>query len=458
MSIRSRTVSSRRVWAVALLAALASFASATTWIVDASNGPGTNFTTISAAIAAAIPGDVIVVRPGHYPEFLTINKGITIVGWHATSYPMGLPPSPVTHSIDGGVLVTGIPAGARCLLSGLIVTRPSTGGGYSVGIVSSPGVVVIDRIVIPNGGIWIESSSNVFLESAWIRHQQGAIPPVPGVSILNSWVQANDLNATGGDVGAEPDFYAAAAPALEAFANSLVALARPKLLGGFGGGPWITSPASPAGGPAIRTSGSIVSIIDEIGSSSYLVGGQGGFRGSGSSPVIPSGNGGNGVEAFSSGVVANKLPMPVAGGAPGAHLAGGLSGGPGLAAFTSSGGVYAPVIDVPATFKNVSATVSNGFWVLSHRAAGPGYPVALAVMLEHDLFPFPPAVQFGGGNPLTAIALAIGTSNGAGYLEYGVGLPPIPVSLAGTAVVVQTADDVGNILFLANASTWVLGF
>jgi hypothetical protein len=448
----------RRVACVAAIAVLSTIAAGATWIVDANNGPGTHFTTIAAAVAAAAPGDVIVVRPAVYSELVTINKGVTIVGWNATTYPMTLP-NPVVDSLSGGILITAIPPGQRCILSGIVITRPSPSGGYSLGIVNALGVVVLDRVVIPNGGVWIENSTDVFVEGLYIRHQTGAIPPTPAMTVVNSWVQANDLNATGGDLGGEPDFHPAGAPALEVYSNSIVALARPKLLGGFGGGPWITSASSPAGGPAIRCVSSVVAIVESLGGTGFLAGGQGGHRGVGSSLVIPSGNGGNGVEVSSSGMVVNKLPMLVVGGAAGPNLSGGPTGVAGLAAATLTGGIYAPVFDVPATFRNISATTSNGFWILSHHAAAPAYPVALAVMLTHDLFVYPPSVQFAGGDPNTWIALALGTANAAGYFELGIGLPPnIPIELAGTTLVVQTADDVVNTLFLANPTTWLLGF
>ncbi len=49
-----------------------------THVVDALHGG--DFTTISAAIEAAQPGDRIVVRPGLYPEGLVIDKTLQIIG------------------------------------------------------------------------------------------------------------------------------------------------------------------------------------------------------------------------------------------------------------------------------------------------------------------------------------------------------------------------------------------
>ena len=291
-------------------ACLASPVLATIWIVDANNGPGTNFTTISAAVLAAQPGDRILVRAATYGENVVVNKAITIVGWNATTYPMTVPALPFGQALWGGLMVTNIPPGQTCVVSGLIIARPSSAGGTSVALLNSPGTIVLDRAVIPNGGLYVSNCSNVILEGVHVRHLPGELPPTPGVVIDNSWVQANDLDATGGDLENDPGFYPAAANAFEAWNQSVVALARPKLIGGFGGGPWVTSAATPAGGSAILCVGSVVSIADDLGSSSYVVGGQGGLRGVGSVLSIPSGSGGSAVDVRSAGIVVNKKPLP----------------------------------------------------------------------------------------------------------------------------------------------------
>jgi hypothetical protein len=61
---------------------------ASTWIVDDNGGPGVDFTSISAAVTAAAPGDVILVRPGTYSGF-TLTSGVRVLG-------------------DAGVQVTGL--------------------------------------------------------------------------------------------------------------------------------------------------------------------------------------------------------------------------------------------------------------------------------------------------------------------------------------------------------------
>lgn len=61
------------------LALLSATASAGTWIVDDDGGPGVDFTSIAGAVAAAAPGDLILVKPGAYGTFW-VNKPLKIVG------------------------------------------------------------------------------------------------------------------------------------------------------------------------------------------------------------------------------------------------------------------------------------------------------------------------------------------------------------------------------------------
>jgi hypothetical protein len=64
----------------------------TTWIVDAANGPGTNFIDLPAAVAAAVSGDTIIVRPGSYTAFNVTGKALTIQGAGALVTSVTLPP------------------------------------------------------------------------------------------------------------------------------------------------------------------------------------------------------------------------------------------------------------------------------------------------------------------------------------------------------------------------------
>lgn len=53
--------------------------SSQTFIVDAANGPGTNFTSLPAAAAAVPDGAVLIVRPGSYAGFAITQKGLAVL-------------------------------------------------------------------------------------------------------------------------------------------------------------------------------------------------------------------------------------------------------------------------------------------------------------------------------------------------------------------------------------------
>jgi hypothetical protein len=91
--------------AVVLSCALAA---QSTWIVDAS-GSG-NFLDLPPAIAAAQPGDLVLVRPGSYSP-ATIGIGIRVVGAPGAGIVSRLPALPY-------LVVDGIPAGQTCVVRG----------------------------------------------------------------------------------------------------------------------------------------------------------------------------------------------------------------------------------------------------------------------------------------------------------------------------------------------------
>ena len=81
----SRVMTRRAIWLTTVLAAwlAAPCAAQRTWLVDSSGGPGVDFTDLPPAVAAASPGDTILLRWGTgapYGFDLTIRRGIRIIG------------------------------------------------------------------------------------------------------------------------------------------------------------------------------------------------------------------------------------------------------------------------------------------------------------------------------------------------------------------------------------------
>ena len=88
----------------------------TIWIVDAANGPGTNFTNLPAAVAAAQSGDTIVVMPGNYKPFDVTGKALTILGSGASITILNLPTG---NPFYQEARIADVPAGAAFYMSGL---------------------------------------------------------------------------------------------------------------------------------------------------------------------------------------------------------------------------------------------------------------------------------------------------------------------------------------------------
>ncbi|MEW6742278.1 MAG: FG-GAP repeat protein [Planctomycetota bacterium] len=121
-----------------------------TWYVG---GPGDHFDEIQHAINAAIPGDVILVRPArYYPSFL-VTKGVTI---RSTSGQFLL-------ENNGLAAVERVPAGETASISGLQV---AVWGGYtSIEIRDCAGEVVLEDVRVA-GDIWSDSGDSALLHTS----------------------------------------------------------------------------------------------------------------------------------------------------------------------------------------------------------------------------------------------------------------------------------------------------
>ena len=81
-------------------AALASAGLGQTFIVDAANGPGTNFIDIATASATVPDGSVLEVRAGSYASFAIVSKGLSVRCAPGVSV-AGIPPIAVSGTASG---------------------------------------------------------------------------------------------------------------------------------------------------------------------------------------------------------------------------------------------------------------------------------------------------------------------------------------------------------------------
>jgi len=103
---------------VSVAAALATALQAQTFVVDASNGPGTDFTDLATATAAAPDGATLLVRQGSYGSCSVVGKGLVILGEPGASVVQGTPT----------VMFSGTAANQRIVVKGLFIAGlPATG-------------------------------------------------------------------------------------------------------------------------------------------------------------------------------------------------------------------------------------------------------------------------------------------------------------------------------------------
>lgn len=126
----------------------------TPFVVDASTTPGARgtFSTIQAAINAAVSGQTIFIRAGTYTENLTLKAGVSLTSFNTASFDPGV-------TIVGNHTYTG--AGS-CSISGIILQTNNAGNAITVSG-SSASVLNLFNCRIEatdDGGITYSSSSS----------------------------------------------------------------------------------------------------------------------------------------------------------------------------------------------------------------------------------------------------------------------------------------------------------
>lgn len=230
----------------AIAATLASTITAqTTWLVDDTPGPGVNFTSLPAAVAAAASGDTLRIRDGNYAGFSVSGKALTLRQDGAGTVTIG------------AVEVTAVPTGAVFVLSNLRLDKLGQTGPLAALQVGGGTVVALDCDM--SG---VQGSGN------GLRLESGAV------------VHAHRCAMSGGDAGAS--------------SGQLIAIGLPgawiadgaKLVAvdcDFVGGdvPYSSSAFAAWGGAGIQSDGTVeLRDVDVFGgdvSPSYYSQGSGGF-------------------------------------------------------------------------------------------------------------------------------------------------------------------------------------
>ena len=122
-----------------LASGFAAAAPAQTFVVDVNNGPGTNFTSIIAAIPAVPDGAVLLVRPGNYQSFTISGKSLRILGEPGVVvHPPGASPPSIT--------VGGLQANQTVVLRDLTVALGYPTGSTGIALIGCQGTVLLERV------------------------------------------------------------------------------------------------------------------------------------------------------------------------------------------------------------------------------------------------------------------------------------------------------------------------
>jgi hypothetical protein len=110
---------------------------AQTFVVDLNNGPGTNYTSLAAAVAGVPGGAVLRVRAGTYGEAITIaGKSLTILGEPGA---LLMPPA------VGGFHIDGLAANQTVVLRGLEINFTQT-VDPTIRCANNQGLIVLDGV------------------------------------------------------------------------------------------------------------------------------------------------------------------------------------------------------------------------------------------------------------------------------------------------------------------------
>ncbi|MCR9247461.1 MAG: hypothetical protein NXI31_20715 [bacterium] len=151
-------------------------ASAQTYVVDVTNGPGTNFTSIATAVAAVPDGATLLVRPGTYDAFEIVAKSLTVIGGNGV-----LVESQAAQSIR----IADLAAHQSVALRRMSWTRMLYPGRLDCE--DCAGTVLLDACIVDStvayfaGALSVQSCDRVFVRQCRIRPGNISYPTVTAV-------------------------------------------------------------------------------------------------------------------------------------------------------------------------------------------------------------------------------------------------------------------------------------
>jgi hypothetical protein len=229
-------------------------------VVDAAGGPGSDFTALAPALAAAADGDVLLLRAGTYFDALNLSgKGLFVTA-----------DAGATVVVFSGS-VTNIPAGRYAALQGL--TMDGQGSGPSIhqasGVVWMEGCSVRPGTgAFGSGGTSVVSCSSVVLSRCLFDVPRFDVlllgPPAPALFARGSCLHVFDSRV-------QPVYDDEPSPLALALESSFLELSGSSVLGDDGNGSPFSCDGQDGGDALVLTDSSTAVILDSL-----LRGGAGG--------------------------------------------------------------------------------------------------------------------------------------------------------------------------------------
>lgn len=344
-------------------------------VVDASAGPGSQYTDIQDAVDAASDGDTVLVRTGGYDSFFVTGIGLVITA-------------------DTGELVSASRITIRDLAAEQSVRMRGI-GTYDLN--NGPGL----KVSHCDGPVWIEDCDIGGPMQALGAADGAVVEDCAAVSFHRSTLRADSA------------IYRHAGAGLRA-SNSLVALYDCELIGGPGN--WSKSGSALLAGPGATVDGGQL-----YASGSSFKGGQG-AGGSFLGTCLDAADGATGL-VLTGGVDALSSDTQTIGGEGGIAFTGCEDGAAGPSSEVLAGTLVEQVF--PARSLAARSPVRSGELLSLSIAGEPGDAAFLAISLGQTSIHVSPAASLAGGvwlaDPTTAVVLPLGTlTTGSAQIQFHV--------------------------------------
>lgn len=395
--------------------------------VDAAGAPGT-FATLSAAIAAAAPGDRIFVAAGDYAEVVQVNKPLRILAEAGTV--LRLPPTQSTTNLT----IRDLAAGEEVLVSGIQVVGAVSGLSlpsfepHAVQVINTAGRVVLHALDVDvtafSALIAINAPQLLLLDcdfdADFTSAQSCGAYPLVQVAAANLVVSNSEfhganaffdttcqrpgmpaLRATGAHVVAQNSLFVGGSSAVQsvtakdgaaavlADGGSVVDLRSSTLQGGNGGvtflfDPMVT-PIYANGAPAVALTGGSAALLSELTTTLGGLSGDGLFQSANTSVDASSSVQNTGIR-YPTLLLASPNPLQVA---PGWNVTLALTGHPGDVHFLLLAGAASAPLAIPGlagellldpfAFTNLGAVAIDNTGASFWNATVPSQPALIGV-------------------------------------------------------------------------------